>query len=149
MKSLLILGCSARKIVAPGEIPALSRYDGPAFRVLRRALRERAGLRETLTTRIVSAEFGLILDSTPIPWYDRTMTEARAGELYLQVQHAINGMRPLPPRRFISVGAAYAMALPPIRATYATGGQGERLGQLKAWLWTMSEAEQTLDRSDP
>lgn len=136
MSALLILACSATKRPDAGLLPAIDRYDGPAYRVLRRALRERAGLGAALTIRILSAEFGLITDTTEIPDYNRRMTRGRARELYLSVQHAINNLRPLPPRRFVNLGAAYRPALPPIvGAEHAHGGIGERLGQLRAWLW--------------
>lgn len=136
MKALLILSCSATKRPDAGGLPAIDRYDGPAYRVLRKALRERAGLGAALTVRILSAEYGLVTDTTEIPDYNRRMTAERAAELYLSVQHAINDLRPLPPLRFVSLGAAYRPALPPIvGATLAHGGIGERLGQLRAWLW--------------
>lgn len=135
-RALLILACSATKRADAGDLPALQRYDGPAFRVLRKALRERAGLSDVLTICILSAEYGLIGADTPIPDYDRRMTRARAWELYLSVQQALNDRRPLPARRFVSVSAVYGVALPPlVWAEYARGGQGQRLGQLRAWMW--------------
>jgi hypothetical protein len=37
---MLILACSRRKRPDEGLLPAIERYDGPAFRVLRRFLRK-------------------------------------------------------------------------------------------------------------
>ena len=55
---MLILACSRRKRPDDGLLPAIERYDGPAFRVLRRYLRERpAGAPDVF---ILSAEHGLI-----------------------------------------------------------------------------------------
>ena len=39
-KRLLILGCADRKRDSGGLLPALDRYDGPAYRVIRTFLRE-------------------------------------------------------------------------------------------------------------
>jgi hypothetical protein len=43
---MLILACSRRKRPDEGLLPAIERYDGPAFRVLRRFLREMPALHE-------------------------------------------------------------------------------------------------------
>ena len=40
MKHLLVMGCSETKRT-PGLLPAIDRYDGSAYRVLRSYLRER------------------------------------------------------------------------------------------------------------
>ena len=61
---MLILACSRRKRLDEGLLPAIDRYDGPAFRVLRRFLRERpAGAPDVL---ILSAKHGLIAHDLPI-----------------------------------------------------------------------------------
>ena len=39
-KQLLVLGCSQTKRDSVGELPAIDRYDGPSYRVLRGYLRE-------------------------------------------------------------------------------------------------------------
>jgi hypothetical protein len=73
---LLILACSQRKRPDAELLPALERYDGPAFRVLRRFLRSRAP--DPPDVLILSAEHGLIPRDLPIAAYDRKMTPARA-----------------------------------------------------------------------
>ncbi|NNJ13625.1 hypothetical protein EKD04_025190 [Chloroflexales bacterium ZM16-3] len=149
--NLLILACSATKRADTAPLPARERYDGPAYRVLRTALRERAGLAEALTIRILSAEYGLIASDTPIPWYDRRMTPTRARELIPAVRAA---RRPLERQRWdaiaISLGAAYWPAMPedwgvmtigveqpPETIRMISGSQGRRLGQLRQWLWAV------------
>jgi hypothetical protein len=76
---MLILSCSQRKRTDEGLLPAVERYDGPAFRVLRRFLRERPA--EAPNVLILSAEHGLIPHDYPIAAYDREMTPTRAREL--------------------------------------------------------------------
>ena len=76
---MLILSCSQRKRLDEGLLPAVERYDGPAFQVLRRFLRENSS--EAPHVLILSAEHGLISYDRPIAAYDRKMTLARAREL--------------------------------------------------------------------
>lgn len=78
-RSLLIITCSQRKRLGDDLLPAIERYDGPPFRLLRRFLREHSSI--SLNIYILSAEFGLIPSNRPIPAYDRRMTSARAQEL--------------------------------------------------------------------
>jgi hypothetical protein len=58
MRRLLILACSQRKNPARGKLPAIDRYDGPAFRVLRKYSRDSAA--NLPTVLILSAKHGLI-----------------------------------------------------------------------------------------
>src|SRR5688572_5303367 len=83
MKRCLILGCSESKIETAGKIPALDRYDGPPFRVLRRFLTDvpPSDPRRQLDVFVLSAEYGLIKEEQEIPVYDQRMTPQRAGEL--------------------------------------------------------------------
>lgn len=137
MTSLIIIACSATKRSDSALMPAIERYDGPAFRVLRRALRERAGLAQRLTVLILSAECGLIGSARPIPHYNRRMTRARAAELAPAVAAGVYGPWTA---IYVAVGQAYRAALPPPPWPTTTdaghGGIGERLHQLKEWLWT-------------
>lgn len=132
----LLLACSATKRPDAGALPALDRYDGPMYRVLRRALRERPGLRANLTIVILSAEFGIITAETPIPDYDRRMTRARAAELASGVTLALADQWP---PNYVEVGHVYRAALPsppwPVSIRVGHGGIGERLHQLKEWLY--------------
>ena len=136
---LLILSCSATKRTDPGMLPALWRYDGSAFRVLRKALRDLAADRHPHIA-ILSAEYGLIAADTPIPWYDRKMDPARAEALAPQVQAALcAALTPDIAAIFVALSRAYLPALGalpagPWHVTAAQGGIGQRLGQLRRWL---------------
>ena len=76
---LLIMACSQRKSAHPQLIPAIDRYDGPTYRVLRRYLQNKS--QQQVHVYILSAEFGLISSRQPLPSYDRRMTPERACEL--------------------------------------------------------------------
>jgi len=138
-RRLLILACSERKI--PGRVPrpALQRYDGPAFRVLRRYLREVPVT--NLAIYILSAEHGLIEGEVAIADYDRRMTAQRAKELRpvttanLQTILQQGRFREV----FVCAGWTYRTVFvgmekgsTPIR--WATRGLGGRLTELRDWL---------------
>lgn len=139
MKALLIIACSATKRPDAGLMPALERYNGPAFSVLRKARRERPELCPTLDIRILSAEFGLIEFAQYIPNYDRKMTTARALELRPTVQPAYEALQRQPWDAVrIDLGQVYWEAVySPWEGPcdVGHGSIGERLAQLKAWLW--------------
>ena len=78
---LLILSCSQKKRSSPGSIPALERYDGPAFRVMNKFIRVCSPEAQLPDTYILSAKFGLISADKPIPHYDHRMTPQRIKDL--------------------------------------------------------------------
>jgi hypothetical protein len=153
MNNLLIMACSARK--RPAEVPmeALERYDGPSWRIVRSALRERPGIRERLVIWALSAEFGLVPASQPIPCYNRTLDPRRATTLAPLVTTQFAELaRPYAAEGFahamLCVGKHYLAALAPIEPTLAAlsrmpvavtarsrpRGIGDHLAQLSNWL---------------
>lgn len=72
-KQLLVLGCSATKRTTAGELPAIDRYDGPPYRVLRSFLRENQWPQE-LSVAVLSAEYGLFGVLKPIVDYNERMS---------------------------------------------------------------------------
>jgi hypothetical protein len=135
MTDLLIVSCSARKRTDPGLLPAIERYDGPVFRVLRKARRQEYWP-EGLAVLILSAELGLIEAQQAIPWYERRMTTVRAAELKAPVGRALAGRLSHAGAIFVNMGRVYRAVLPelPPLAVYAEGGIGQRSAQMKAWL---------------
>ena len=75
---LLILSCSQRKRPTKGKLPALKRYDGPAFRVMNKFMRVCPSEVHLPDVYILSAKFGLISADQPIPSYDHRMTSQRS-----------------------------------------------------------------------
>jgi hypothetical protein len=144
-RRLLILACSQRKCEAPELLPALERYDGPAFRVLRKFLRNFPNETHLVDIAVLSAEFGLFSAQQPIPNYDRRMTFQRANQLQTQVLStlknilAVGNIRQL----FISMPKAYLSALAGyehiiadgINVTISNGTQGRKLTELCSWLY--------------
>lgn len=149
---LLILRCSSRKLPGSEPMPAIQRYDGPAFRVLRKYLRTEPD--DPPLVRIVSAEHGLISLSQPIEDYDRRMDVERAQELRSSVLGAVQALVAERPVRdvLVVVGQPYLLALEgiedvlsgtPVRIAGET--QGRKLGALRAWLYG-KDAEQSAKR---
>jgi hypothetical protein len=139
---MLILACSRRKRLDEDLLPAVERYDGPAFRVLRRFLRE--GQSEVPDVRILSAEHGLIPHGLPIAAYDRKMTPARARELRPLVLAELNRMTAscLLPETLVFAGKHYLPALnaddaahpPNLTFRVCAGALGKKLAELHDWL---------------
>lgn len=146
MSRSLILACSATKLHNPKPIPAWHRYDGPAWRTLRANISAANGPIEVFA---LSAAYGLISTLQIIPDYDERMTEARANALAPRVAEQLREhmgqehigadvffiggklYRRLFAGAVAQVGAELELEIP---INYASGGIGEQLGQLKAWL---------------
>ncbi len=144
---VLILSCTATKRPDAGLLPALERYDGPTFRVLRRYLRDQPT--DPPDIHVLSAEFGLISAAYPIPYYDRAMTRIRAHEMRVPVQQslaaALGDLTQAsfdPEHLLVCLGREYREALTgyvgpvaevlPSRSVRA--GLGRRLTILRHWL---------------
>lgn len=141
---LLILACSKRKRISPSLLPAIERYDGPAFQTLRKYLREEPDGAADLAVWVLSAQFGLIDGSTPIPTYDQEMTPDRAHHLRVEALSVLHSLAQcvVPTACFVSAGSGYRpllngleQLLPPTCAiTIADGSHGSRTAQLAYWL---------------
>jgi hypothetical protein len=142
MSRALLLSCSRRKDLSDRLVPALDRYDGPLFRVLRRYLSGQAT--DPPRTWVVSAEFGLIPGAELVPCYDHVMTADRAEDLRPGVveRFAREISTSRPDQLFVSVGMTYEDALvgcwgtldPSVVVRFATGSIGGRASQLHTWL---------------
>lgn len=140
---LLILSCSQRKRPNQEPLPAIERYDGPAFRVLRRYLREKSA--KAPDVLILSAEYGLISQDSPITAYDRKMTPARARELRLMVLAALDRMTAFRSmsETLIFAGRQYLPALniddvsslQNTTVKVCAGAMGRKLAELHDWLY--------------
>ena len=146
-RRLLILSCSQRKCTSPDLLPAIERYNGPFYFVLRRFLRECPRQASLLDVHILSAAYGLIPGDFPTPWYDRKMDMSRAVELQPQVNTTFSDIaRGNYDSICFAMGKTYlkafenALELVPSNAelVIAHGRIGEQQAQLKNWLWKNS-----------
>jgi hypothetical protein len=128
-------------------MPAIQRYDGPAFRLLRRYLKHSS---EELGIYILSAEFGLIPHTRQIPFYDQRMTKQRAQELKIKVVGQAQRLFSADPLRqsfsrqlFVNLGQDYFPAFEPAFPLFASGSivtmtsgtTGKRLAEMHDWLY--------------
>jgi len=144
MRRLLILSCSKRKRRDAGLLPAVERYDGPPFRVLRKFLRESPGGARDLDILVLSAEFGLIPADRAIPLYDRRMSAGQASRLSGQASAGLREQYAAAHHRsaLVMAGRDYLSCLDRPRGTLrqlpdvcvSTGTPGQRLSQLRDWL---------------
>ena len=133
MKDLLIISCSKTKTDAPGLVPALYRYDGPNYRIIRKVDLS------NIDILILSAKYGLIESSTPIENYEQRMTPDRAWALRESVEAKLKEVLTQNQYREIAVvlGADYMPAINQnliLNAKILTGGLGDKLHKLSVWL---------------
>jgi uncharacterized protein DUF6884 len=144
MGRVLILSCTQRKRRDSSPLPAVERYDGPTFRVLRRFQKRTL---ENLDVYILSAKFGLIHHLEIIPYYDQQMTPQRARELQPQIDEALErlfrnfrGRGQAVSQLLLCMGRVYLDALnnllpPGMPVEQAGGSIGEKLSKLHQWLY--------------
>lgn len=147
-RRLLILSCSRKKRTGSRLLPALERYDGPAFRVLRKFIVECPAVACNLDIRILSAKFGLIPADRPIPFYDKPMTARRAITLNPAVSAEVERLlaQRIYRKLLINVGQNYQPALAgfeslapdDLEVAQASGSSGRRLTILHDWLHSES-----------
>lgn len=80
MKPFLVIACGSKKIPQKTRaVPAITLYDGPQYRMLRRYGFHRPD--GPLDIWILSAKHGLMGAQALIPWYNQLLDEDRAAEL--------------------------------------------------------------------
>jgi hypothetical protein len=142
---LLLVNCSAQKNPQPGLLPAIERYRGVVFQVIRKARREGYWPCDCRVA-IVSARYGLVKESTPLEWYDLKMTKARARSMQVVVSSSLDLLLQTVHCQtvFLALGSTYRLAIGSSvqlellrrgdRVIEARGGLGAQLQQLQRWL---------------
>lgn len=140
---LLILKCSSSKRGPDELVPAIERYDGPLWQVLRAYLRKQGLWSSDLDIYGLSAEFGLIPAQRAIPLYERTMDSGRAYELNPQVLATFQTLMERQydqlclgvSQRYLAALAGWEAHVPSTTVVTTTDGTAAiKLGQLRAWL---------------
>jgi len=136
------MSCSECKVPAKGLMRAIDRYDGPAFRVLRKYLR--AEPEDAPTVVILSARYGLISADRRIRSYDCRLSGYSAGEIRPQVLKTARTVIESKQWRVVGIcaGRVYRAALDGfedliprgVQIDFINGGLGLRLTSLRKWL---------------
>ena len=153
-RRLLILSCSQRKYVSYEPLPAIGRYNGPLFLVLRRFLRECPRQARLLDVYILSATYGLIPGNFPTALYDQKMNTSRAFELQHQVSTVFSDIRHNYASIYFVLGKTYLKAFEGLQdwgtictaSVVAYGTIGRKQAQLKRWLWE-EQADTRIERN--
>lgn len=141
---LLILSCSQRKNTSQEKLPAIERYNGPLFFVLRRYLRECPCKTKHLDVYILSAAHGLIPGDFPTPLYDQKMNMSRVNELYPQIktkfsyilQNDYTSICFVLGKTYLKAFEGLQDSIPTFTESVVTNGPiGKKQTQLKNWLW--------------
>lgn len=141
-RRLLVLGCSQTKRDTAGAIPAITRYDGPLFRVLRAFLRDYLWPTR-LSVAVLSAEHGLIGALSGIADYNHRLTPERAHKIRPEVTHGLCRLLPEHEAADLFMGRGYLEAIDfgslgrrARKITFIEGGIGYKLRQLREQLDT-------------
>ena len=154
-RRLLILSCSQRKHEAQEPLPAIERYNGPLFFVLRRFLRECPRQARQLDVYILSAAYGLIPEDFPTAWYDQKINASRVAELQSQVNTTFSDIhRDNYASMCFVLGRSYLKAFEGVQnlvrahteSIVVHGTMGKKQTQLKKWLW--GESYSTMEEVD-
>ena len=146
-RRLLILSCSQRKHTSQDLLPAIERYNGPLFFVLRRFIRECPCEAKQLDVHILSATYGLIAGDFPTPLYDQKMNMARVVELQPQVKTTFSSLLQnnyasiclVLGNTYLKTFEGFHDLIPKLSEFIITYGPiGKKQTQLKKWLWENS-----------
>jgi hypothetical protein len=152
---LLIVACSQRKRTEAASLPAIDRYDGGSYKLLRKAQRE-GNWPDGLDILILSAKYGLIKSSTLIADYNQRMNRERAKELRAETLQTLqsHAQQDTYQEVYVDLGRDYFAAVGDLRplfsgslVIYARGRIGERLAKLKQWLVQKGKADGALVES--
>ncbi|WP_084555325.1 DUF6884 domain-containing protein [[Phormidium ambiguum] IAM M-71] len=143
MKDLLILNCSKSKCSDIETLLALERYNGVAFRVVRKFLQQRKP--DYLDIFILSAKFGLISSNELISNYDQKMDKKRSQELQSTVNAKFCELLQSGfykrcllclSQDYLQIFNNYEKVIPEkLTVTIATGTIGKKLSILHHWLY--------------
>ena len=142
-KRLLILGCSATKQTCPGLLPAIDRYDGQAYRVLKNFLRNHQWS-SNVSIGVLSAKYGLFGALKGIEYYDTEMSRSLALEKSPQCCAILKKWADEHDSIHLSLGQTYLPAVQPAldalnhKVEIFEGGIGTKSRKLKHFLESTS-----------
>ena len=138
-RKLLVLGCSQVKRKCEGLLPAIDRYDGSSYRVLRNFLRD-FQWPSNISIAVLSAKYGLFGGLKGIEDYDLRMNRVVAREKASECSSTLKDWSQDHEQIYLSLGKDYLPAVQPAldslgnRAKVFEGPIGMKLHQIKKFL---------------
>lgn len=143
MQRILITSCSQRKKTDKNLLPAIDRYDGPSFRLLRKYLSQNT---DKLEVYILSAKYGLLSYKNKIPFYEEKLIKQKSQELsQLSISQANQLFDKTEQKKevFVNLGNLYLQVFEPIlekisqtnSVVFTSGSSGKRLAEMHDWLY--------------
>ena len=137
-KHLLVLSCSQVKRDCAGLLPAIDRYDGPAYRILKKHLRE-FQWPANISIAVLSAKYGLFGSLKDIENYDLKMSPRLAKEQASQCSATLRKWAENHESIHLALGKDYLPAIQPAlnsigskkRLNLFGGPIGRKLNQIK------------------
>lgn len=141
-KKLLVLSCSQAKRDCVGLLPALDRYDGPPYRVLRKFLRDYQWP-IGLSIGVLSAKYGLFGILKGIENYDMRMDADKAGAKASECSKTLKEWATDHQTVHFSLGKDYLPAVQSVLETLENkkvfqGPIGMKISQIKSFLYSTS-----------
>jgi len=147
-KKLMIISASSRLIKEPTKpLPAIERYDGVYFRVLRKSLRE--GKLRNIDILVLSEKFGLVWASNKIPfhephpgaWGSLSLSKKDMNKLRKENLQKVKKIITRYSEIYVNVGRKYFKLIEGFekfttcQITYAIGkGLGPKASHMKEWV---------------
>lgn len=128
-RKLLIMSCSKAKKEGVGK--SIDIYDGPAFRVVRKYLKQS----DSIEVRIISAKYGLIHQYEEIENYDEKISKDKAAQFRQRYQRELRTLFSSFDEVLFHGGPTYKLVLGNKEIECTSGRIGEQLKQLKNWLY--------------
>ena len=142
---LLIISCSERKTQISNPAPAIELYDGPFFKMIRK-LKNECVFPNNIHVLVISAKYGVLGLYDLIERYDKKMTEKRAKELKNRMKEKLGEFLSNKNFKeiFLCMGKNYRLVLddfePDIPIIYADGKIGEKLSQMREWIYSKCQS---------
>lgn len=143
MRKILITSCSRKKKIDDNLLPAIERYDGPSFRILRKYLHHS---NKDVDIYILSAKYGFLQADTNIPFYEQKLTDKRSQELKDILLTQVNEFFAIDSssKLFVNLGKSYLTLFDSVLSKtlqnalsikYTSGSTGKRLAEMHDWLY--------------
>jgi len=146
MSRLLVLSSSQRRSTRPEAIPAIDRYEGVYFRIVKKYLRE--GILRNTDVLVVSEKFGILRADDKVPYHEPFRGYLPQKDLEERRKTNLDKLRAILAQKsyseiFVACGKDFQklidgfQKLTPAKIVFCRGsGLGPKAQELKRWILT-------------